>query len=189
MGDPVDPSTLHAENIHAAAQQGSVAVGAVQVAGNVDQLHIGDKVTLETLTLRATPPAPPPHFAGREDDLAKFTQLLTSGQNVAITALQGMGGIGKTALAQKLAEHLCRGDPSGRPYFPGGVLWWTRPIRRCLHRARRVGDCFGQSVTLFNTAGCSIRWAVLLKPYNTLNRMWRWMKPWVILIWQAIAPN
>src|SRR3974377_1148847 len=71
-----------------------------------------------TSALRATPPAPPPHFTGREDDLARFTQLLTSGQNVAITALQGMGGIGKTALAQKLAERV-------RDQFPGGVLWWT----------------------------------------------------------------
>ncbi len=125
MSDRNDPPNLRADNIHAAAQQGSVAVGAVQVAGDVGQLHIGDKVTLEALTLRATPPAPPPHFAGCEDDLARFTQLLTSGQNVAITAVQGMGGIGKTALAQKLAERLNQGDREGRPYFPGGVLWWT----------------------------------------------------------------
>jgi tetratricopeptide (TPR) repeat protein len=117
VSDPAKPPSLRAENIHAAAQQGSVAIGAVQATGNID-LHIGDKVTLEALTLRATPPAPPPHFTGREDDLAKFTQILTSGQNVAITALQGMGGIGKTALAQKLAERV-------RDQFPGGVLWRT----------------------------------------------------------------
>ena len=71
-----------------------------------------------TLTLRATPPAPPAHFTGREDDLARFTQLVTSGTSVAITALHGMGGIGKTSLAQKLAERV-------RDDFPGGVLWWT----------------------------------------------------------------
>ncbi len=76
--------------------------------------------------LLPTPPAPPPHFTGREPELDRFAQRLTSGENVAITALQGMGGIGKTALAQKLAEQLQRkGDPRGRPYFPGGVLWWS----------------------------------------------------------------
>ena len=118
MSDQNDPSNQHAEDIHAAAHNGGVAVGAVQVAGDVDKLQIGNTYVSEALTLRATPPAPPPHFTGREDDLAKFTQLLTSGQNVAITALQGMGGIGKTALAQKLAERV-------RDHFPGGVLWWT----------------------------------------------------------------
>jgi hypothetical protein len=69
-------------------------------------------------TLRATPPRPPDHFTGREADLAKFTRLLTAGQNVAITALHGMGGIGKTSLALKLAERT-------RDDFPGGVLWWS----------------------------------------------------------------
>jgi tetratricopeptide (TPR) repeat protein len=117
VSDQVDPDGIRAENIHASAERGGTAVGAVQ-ARDIGELHIGDKVTPETLTLRATPPAPPPHFTGREDDLTKLTQLLTSGQNVAITALQGMGGIGKTALAQKLAEQV-------RDQFPGGVLWWT----------------------------------------------------------------
>ncbi|MBP7686948.1 MAG: tetratricopeptide repeat protein [Thermoflexales bacterium] len=75
--------------------------------------------------LPPTPPRPPDHFTGREADLDKFTRLLTSGQSVAITALHGLGGIGKTSLAQKLAEQLGLGDREGRPYFPGGVLWWT----------------------------------------------------------------
>jgi hypothetical protein len=83
----------------------------------------------------ATPPAPPAHFTGREEDLANLMRLLTSGENVAITALHGMGGIGKTSLALKLAEQLNQDDPAqrsersegveGRPYFPGGVLWWS----------------------------------------------------------------
>ncbi|MDW8327646.1 MAG: NB-ARC domain-containing protein, partial [Anaerolineales bacterium] len=66
----------------------------------------------------AAPPRPPAHFAGRKDELDKLIQALVAGESVAVTALQGMGGIGKTALAQKVAERLS-------PHFPGGVLWWT----------------------------------------------------------------
>jgi tetratricopeptide (TPR) repeat protein len=73
---------------------------------------------VSTPTLRATPPAPPAHFTGREADLTKLASMLTSGGSIAITALQGMGGIGKTALAMKLAERI--GDQ-----YPGGVLWWS----------------------------------------------------------------
>ncbi|MGQ0602805.1 MAG: tetratricopeptide repeat protein [Anaerolineales bacterium] len=68
--------------------------------------------------LTAAPPRPPAHFTGREADLSKLIRLLVSGESVAITAVHGMGGIGKTALAQKAAEML-------HPHFPGGVLWWT----------------------------------------------------------------
>jgi tetratricopeptide (TPR) repeat protein len=71
-----------------------------------------------TPTLRATPPAPPPHFTGRETDLTKLASMLTSGGSIAITALHGMGGIGKTALASKLAERIT-------DQYPGGVLWWS----------------------------------------------------------------
>lgn len=70
--------------------------------------------------LRAVPPAPPPYFAGREDERARLAKCLLSGEAVAITALHGMGGIGKTALAQKVAEDLLTGQA-----FPGGVLWWS----------------------------------------------------------------
>jgi tetratricopeptide (TPR) repeat protein len=76
-------------------------------------------IIINTLpTLRATPPAPPPHFTGREADLAKLASMLTSGGSIAITALHGMGGIGKTALASKLAERIA-------DQYPGGVLWWS----------------------------------------------------------------
>ncbi len=64
------------------------------------------------------PPRPPAHFTGRGLHLERLAAQLLAGEHVAITALQGMGGIGKTALAQKLAEEI-----KGR--FPGGVLWWS----------------------------------------------------------------
>ncbi|HEY4722137.1 MAG TPA: NB-ARC domain-containing protein [Anaerolineae bacterium] len=129
--------TINNTSSGAVATHGSVAAGekGIAVGGNVEGGIHYHEAPSSTSLLRATPPPPPPHFTGREDDLKKFTQLLTSGENVAITALQGMGGIGKTALAQKLAEELqCLGDcvppdtcgiSEGRPYFPGGVLWWT----------------------------------------------------------------
>ncbi|MCP4657781.1 MAG: hypothetical protein GY856_20430 [bacterium] len=43
---------------------------------------------------------------------------MTRGENVAVTTIQGMGGIGKTALARQLAVTI-------QDAFPGGVLWWT----------------------------------------------------------------
>ena len=54
-----------------------------------------------------TAPPPPPHFTGREEQLAELIRLLREGQAVALTAVQGMGGLGKTALAQKLAQVAC----------------------------------------------------------------------------------
>lgn len=60
----------------------------------------------------AIPPAPPPDFVGREQHLADLTDLLTAGHTAAITALSGMGGIGKTALAIRL-----------KPHFVGGIFW------------------------------------------------------------------
>jgi tetratricopeptide (TPR) repeat protein len=104
----------------------NISGGTTNIYGDVtgrDKLTSGAAAT--TPTLRATPPAPPAHFTGREADLDRFTRLLTSGQHVAITALHGMGGIGKTSLALKLAEQIGRAESETRPYFPGGVLWWS----------------------------------------------------------------
>ncbi len=66
-------------------------------------------------------PAPPARFTGRVEILDDLRRKLVAGEKVALTALQGMGGIGKSALAKKLAEILTREE---RNAFPGGVLWW-----------------------------------------------------------------
>jgi tetratricopeptide (TPR) repeat protein len=118
MPEEADPRIANVGS-GAAATQGGVASGAggIAVGGDVDG-GIHYHAAPGTGLLRPAPPAPPPHFTGREAELDRFAQRLTSGENVAITALQGLGGIGKTALAQKLAERI-------RPQFPGGVLWWS----------------------------------------------------------------
>jgi tetratricopeptide (TPR) repeat protein len=50
-------------------------------------------------------PRPPADFTGREDELKELLVSIESG-GVTISGLQGMGGIGKTALAFKLVELL-----------------------------------------------------------------------------------
>lgn len=112
---------------------GSVTVGDVEAVelhgaqgviykpcGPVAQ-YFAEQITVATgkttLPIPTAPP-PPPHFVDREIELRKLVTCLTADESAAIIALQGMGGIGKTALAQKLALDLT-------PRFPGGVLWAT----------------------------------------------------------------
>ena len=88
--------------------QGSVIGGQAQV-GDVVR---GDKIThihQASPAPAATPlhqlPPPPGDFTGREAELSELLSKVEAG-GVAISGLQGMGGVGKTALALKLAERL-----------------------------------------------------------------------------------
>jgi tetratricopeptide (TPR) repeat protein len=53
-----------------------------------------------------TAPNPPPHFAGRREELDRLAAALAGGRSVAVTGVQGMGGIGKTALVLRAAAEL-----------------------------------------------------------------------------------
>ena len=57
-----------------------------------------------------------PYFVGREALLAQLKETLLAGEHATIYSIQGMGGVGKTALAAHLAYQL-------RAFFPDGVLW------------------------------------------------------------------
>jgi hypothetical protein len=48
-------------------------------------------------------PARNPNFTGRVDDLAALEAALAAGSTVTVTAVQGMGGVGKTQLATQFA--------------------------------------------------------------------------------------
>ncbi len=61
-------------------------------------------------------PSPPPDFIGRTAELAELTAALEQG-GVTISGLRGMGGIGKTALALKLAERLAPRYPDAQFYM------------------------------------------------------------------------
>ncbi|MCU0498912.1 MAG: ATP-binding protein, partial [Anaerolineae bacterium] len=60
-------------------------------------------------------PEPPEHFTGRTVEIDQLVTQLDSDQVVAITAVQGMGGIGKTSLAKALCKQK-------RDRF-GAILW------------------------------------------------------------------
>ncbi|MDG2616876.1 tetratricopeptide repeat protein [Thermoleptolyngbya sichuanensis XZ-Cy5] len=95
----------------------------VEVKGGT--VYIGD--------IEICPPLPPPSptgipsnlpqhpsqsFQGREDDWARLHAALQQTERVAITALHGMGGVGKTELALQYATAKLREGA-----YPGGVCW------------------------------------------------------------------
>lgn len=61
-------------------------------------------------------PPPPRDFTGRADELAELTTKLEEG-GITISGLHGLGGIGKTALALKLADQLKPRYPDAQFYL------------------------------------------------------------------------
>lgn len=61
-------------------------------------------------------PAPPADFTGRADELKELLAAVKTG-GVTISGLQGLGGVGKTALALKLAEQLKSDYPDAQFYL------------------------------------------------------------------------
>lgn len=62
---------------------------------------------------------PPDDFVGREEELSAIAGLLTADRRegtVAVSAVSGMGGVGKTALAVQVSRRV-------RDAFPDGTLW------------------------------------------------------------------
>jgi tetratricopeptide (TPR) repeat protein/transcriptional regulator with XRE-family HTH domain len=65
------------------------------------------------------PPLPQDHsLVGRDELLHRLKQRLLDGGRAALSALNGLPGVGKTALATALAH-----DEEVRQYFSDGILW------------------------------------------------------------------
>ncbi len=60
-------------------------------------------------------PAQPSDFVGRREDLAGLLAMFDKG--AAIVAARGLGGVGKTTLAQALARRLAERFPDGQVFL------------------------------------------------------------------------
>src|SRR6516164_3964729 len=84
-------------------------------------------ITITTASASAVPvalgqlPALVAGFTGRDEELAQITALLDPARNVGavvVSAVAGLAGVGKTALAVQAAHAVCQAG-----WFPGGVLF------------------------------------------------------------------
>ncbi|MFD8725777.1 tetratricopeptide repeat protein [Streptomyces sp. NPDC059629] len=66
----------------------------------------------------ASLPPRPGGYTGRDEEMAQLLRALDGSAAVLVTAVSGLGGIGKTALAVETAYLACR-----KGWFPGGVLF------------------------------------------------------------------
>ena len=97
---------------------------------NKSQIGLGDNNTFTQTNIDVVLPTPKPErtgelsnvprgsdtFVGRDDTLKALHERLAQGNTVAITAIQGMGGVGKTELARQYALQY-------KTAYPGGVCW------------------------------------------------------------------
>jgi WD40 repeat protein len=105
----------------------------------------GVKLRPEYRVTYVTAPPLPRNYVDRPGDLASLRNRLVTdggGPSIALTALEGMGGIGKTVLAQALCQ-----DPVIQQAFPDGVIWTTAgkestyPLMTRMQEVRRaLGD-------------------------------------------------
>jgi len=91
----------------------------IEPKGDVDQ-QFGDRTYYinipkpEDIPSLPTIPDPPTDFTGREEELQELLARIAGGSS--IIGLRGIGGVGKTALAFKLAERLRESYPDGQVF-------------------------------------------------------------------------
>ncbi len=107
----------------------------------------------------AIPLAPAISLVGREQELAQLKRLLREEGSAVLTALKGLPGVGKTALAVTLAN-----DEELRAYFHDGVLWaGLGPEPNIQGQLRRWGRLLGLSTNEMEKLNSSEDWAIALR--------------------------
>jgi WD40 repeat protein len=102
-------------------------------------------------TTYVTAPPLPVNFVDRTLEIQALRKVLLTdggGHHVALMALEGMGGIGKTVLAQALCH-----DEVVQQAFPDGVIWVSigkDPAFDTLTRMREVGKALGDDLSRYD---------------------------------------
>jgi tetratricopeptide (TPR) repeat protein/transcriptional regulator with XRE-family HTH domain len=113
----------------------------------------------EALYDPAIPLQPAIRLIGRNDELTYFKQRLYAGGSIALTALNGLPGVGKTALAIELAH-----DKELRAHFHDGILWAALgPEPNILGLLSRWGTMLGVSSTEMASLSTSDTWAIAIR--------------------------
>ena len=113
------------------------------------------------------PLRPAIHLVGRDADLARLRSRLRGGGSVALTALNGLPGVGKTALSITLAH-----DPEVRGYFTDGILWaGLGPNPTMQSHLSRWGTLLGLATSEMSTLNGTEAWAVALRRAIGSRRM------------------
>ena len=104
------------------------------------------------------PLQPAIRLVGRDNELTYLKHRLYAGGSVALTALNGLPGVGKTALAIELAH-----DHEIRAHFHDGILWAALgPEPNMLGLLSRWGSMLGISSTEMASLSDSEAWAIAL---------------------------
>ena len=124
-----------------------------------------------------TAPPLPRNYVERPDVLLDLRNALIgggSGRSIALTALKGMGGIGKTILAQALC---C--DDVVQQAFPDGVIWIKagKATSDIAIQMREVGKCLKDDMTAYDSElGCKNRYRNTIREKAALiviDDVWR----------------
>jgi hypothetical protein len=111
-----------------------------------DDKHIPLPAIYMRTRVSTNAPPSPPHFLERRDVLDRLRAAVTSDtsdRRIGITAIQGMGGIGKTVMAAAL----CR-DKVVQDAYPDGIVWITMGQNpgSLLTRLRYLLEALGEAV-------------------------------------------
>ncbi|HVU67262.1 MAG TPA: NB-ARC domain-containing protein, partial [Ktedonobacteraceae bacterium] len=97
-------------------------------------------------------------LVGRDEELSRLRRRLSGGGSVALTALNGLPGVGKTALSITLAN-----DPELREHFKDGILWaGLGPEPNMQSHLSRWGTLLGLSSSEMSTLSGNEAWGVAL---------------------------
>ena len=106
----------------------------------------------------AIPLQPAIHLVGRDNELNYLKKRLLTSGNIALIALNGLPGVGKTALAIELVH-----DQEIRAHFSEGILWAALgPEPNLLGLLSRWGTMLGISSTEMASLSTSEAWAIAL---------------------------
>jgi WD40 repeat protein/serine/threonine protein kinase len=115
----------------------------------------------------ATIKALPLNYVSRPDLLEPLRALILGAPiSVAVTALDGMGGIGKTELARALCH-----DPQVRATFPDGITWVDvgKESGASIHeRMAYIADSLNEDSSGYNNINCEAHYRTLLNRKKVL---------------------